>query len=153
MIRKVDEFINNTYINKINESVIVVGGERYGGYLWLKCVCCQCNQPMDSPIRHTNLENGKFVCHHCHPDRELSFFNIENSQLFRFNIMQKNNTSGYVGVDYVKKQKKWRARLNYNKQCYDLGRFDTAEEAHQAREAKRKELGLININRFTDKEK
>lgn len=52
-------------------------------------------------------------------------------------------------IDYVKSQKKWRARLNYNKQCYDLGRFNTAEEAHEAREQKRHELGLVDMNKFT----
>ena len=149
-IRQVEEFIGNTYENSATGDVIeVVSGYRKGGYLWLECKCCDCGKRLEKPIRHTNLEHGKFVCPYCHPEREFAHLNIGDAQPYRFNISQKNNTSGYVGVDYVKKVKKWRARLNYNKICYDLGRFNTAEEAHEAREQKRKELGLVNMNRFT----
>lgn len=148
--RNADEFIGRIYTNnKTDDSVEVVGGYRYGGYLWLDCKCCKCGEQLEKSIRHTNIEHGKFVCPYCNPDREFAFCNIGDSQPYRFNINQKNNTSGYVGVDYVKKQKKWRARLNFNKQCYNLGLFDSPEEAHQAREQKRRELGLVNINKFT----
>lgn len=149
-IRQAEEFIGNTYINsKTSDEVEVLSGERQGGYLWLKCRCLKCGEKIDKPIRHTNLEHGKFVCPSCSPNREFAFCNIGDSQPYRFNITQKNNTSGYVGVDYVKKAKKWRARLDYNKHCYNLGLFNTAEEAHNAREQKRRELGLVNMNRFT----
>lgn len=147
--RTADEFIGNIYANKFNEKVEVVGGSRKGGYLWLKCQCKDCGSVLDKPVRHTNLEHGKFVCPLCHPERHPSQWNIGDSQPYRFNITQKNNTSGYVGVDYVKKHKKWRARLNYNKKCYNIGLYDTPEEAHTAREKKRYELGLVNINKFT----
>ena len=150
LIHKAEDFIDNVFWDKREKSsVTVLSGKRYGGYLWLNCKCNDCGKDYENPIRYTNLKNGKFICHNCYPDREFAFCNVGDAQPYRFNIQQKNNTSGYVGVDYVKKQKKWRARLNYNKQCYDLGRFDTAEEAHLAREAKRKELGLVNMNKFT----
>ena len=149
-IKQAEDFIGNVYTNnKRGDTVRVIGGYRQGGYLWLECECCDCKEKLEKPIRHTNLEHGKFICPYCHPDNEFAYCNIGDSQPYRFNITQKNNTSGYVGVDYVKSQKKWRARLNYNKQCYDLGRFDTAEEAHEARERKRHELGLVDMNKFT----
>ena len=149
-IRQVEDFIGNTYENSAVDDVVkVTDGYRKGGYLWLKCMCCNCGEQLEKPIRHTNLEHGKFICPYCHPEREFANLNIGDTQPYRFNITQKNNTSGYVGVDYVKKAKKWRARLDYNKHCYNLGLFNTAEEAHNAREQKRRELGLINMNRFT----
>ena len=148
-IRQPNEFIGNIYTNnKTNDEVEVLSGTRYGGYLWLKCKCCKCEQEIDKPIRHTNLEHGKFICPNCSSNKFASC-NIGDSQPFRFNLTQKNNTSCYVGIDYVKMAKKWRARLNYNKMCYYLGLFNTAEEAYNAREQKRKELGLVNMNRFT----
>ena len=150
-IRKMEEFLDKTYENKsCTDKVKVVDGERKDGYLWLNCKCCSCGTKIN--IRHTNLEGGKFVCPTCHPDRQFAFCNIGDSQPFRVNILQKNNTSGYVGVDYVKSLSKWRAVLNYNKKRYYLGLYDTPEEAHEAREQKRKELGLININRFTQED-
>lgn len=146
--RKTEEFINKTYDNiSSTDKVKVIDGNRYGGYLWLDCQCCSCGERFE--IRHSNLEGGKFVCPTCHPDRQFAFCKIGDSQPFRFNIIQQNNTSGFVGVDYVKKEKKWRARLNYNKHCYNIGLYNTPEEAHEARERKRRELGLININKFT----
>ena len=43
-----------------------------------------------------------------------------------------NNTSGYKGVTWHKKAKKWLAQIGANGQHYYLGLFDTAEEAHAA---------------------
>lgn len=149
-LNQAENIINNVFYDKRKESsVTVISGQRYGGYLWLDCRCNECGKMYENPIRYTNLKNGKFICHNCHPDREFAFCNIGDSQPYRFNILQQNNTSGYVGVDYVKKEKKWRARLNYNKKCYNLGLFNTAEEAHYTREQKRQELGLVNMNKFT----
>jgi len=48
------------------------------------------------------------------------------------NHMHKNNTSGYRGVYYEKKQRKWRARIKYHQKNIHLGLFNTPEEAHQA---------------------
>ena len=45
--------------------------------------------------------------------------------------LSKNNISGYKGIDF--NQNKWRARARRNKKQYDLGRFNTLEEAYQAR--------------------
>lgn len=43
--------------------------------------------------------------------------------------IQSNNTSGYPGVSYHKRSKKWRARIWSNYQEVLLGMFDTYEEA------------------------
>lgn len=47
--------------------------------------------------------------------------------------VQKNNTSGYKGVIYYKKNKKWGASIKINKKNKFLGLFDTAEAAATAR--------------------
>lgn len=47
--------------------------------------------------------------------------------------INKNNKSGYTGVSYDKRSKKYRAYLTLNKKQIHLGMYDTAEEAYQAR--------------------
>lgn len=44
----------------------------------------------------------------------------------------KNNTSGYKGVSYHKKQNKWNACIQVNKIKIHLGSFNTPKEAHEA---------------------
>lgn len=55
--------------------------------------------------------------------------NAENIQNRKRN---KNNTSGYKGVTFNKKEKKWLAYINANMKHYRLGSFNTKEEAHAA---------------------
>ncbi|MGE4336219.1 MAG: HNH endonuclease [Pigmentiphaga sp.] len=52
-----------------------------------------------------------------------------------------NNTSGYTGVYWDKGRNAYQARVYENYKCIHLGRFETAELAHQAVVAKRKALG------------
>lgn len=48
--------------------------------------------------------------------------------------MQRNNTSGYVGVQFHPETGKWRFRVTRNKKSHTPGRlFDTAQEAAEAR--------------------
>jgi len=44
----------------------------------------------------------------------------------------KDNISGYKGVSYMKRDGRYKARININKTCVNLGHFDTALEAHKA---------------------
>jgi hypothetical protein len=44
-----------------------------------------------------------------------------------------NNTSGFVGVSFDKHSNKWIAVITINKKYHNLGRFDTPEEANEAR--------------------
>lgn len=55
---------------------------------------------------------------------------------------QVNNTSGYVGVTYRKAENSWEARIRYRRKAIQLGRFASAEEAVQARNAHIVEHGL-----------
>jgi hypothetical protein len=52
----------------------------------------------------------------------------------------KTNTSGYRGAMWHRKDKKWRAQICHKGTRYDLGQFNTAEEASAAYEKKAREL-------------
>jgi hypothetical protein len=51
-----------------------------------------------------------------------------------------NNTSGFKGVRWDKDRRKWRAEIALNGHHYYLGRFDSAEDAVLAYDAKAREL-------------
>lgn len=46
----------------------------------------------------------------------------------------KNNTSGYKGVDWSKHDKKWRARIMVNEKRIQIGLFNNKEDAKKARD-------------------
>lgn len=46
--------------------------------------------------------------------------------------LRPNNTSGFVGVEYHKVAKRWSARYRHKLKRYNIGLFDTAEEAARA---------------------
>lgn len=63
--------------------------------------------------------------------------------------LQKSNTSGYKGVCWSKRNKKWIARIAFNGKRYDLGYFSDIRKAAQAynNAAKKyhKEFAKLNI--------
>lgn len=62
----------------------------------------------------------------------------QNNQHVRMRV---DNISGYRGVD--KHQNKWRACVQHQGRQIHVGYFDTPEEAGEAAEAKRRELGFL----------
>lgn len=54
--------------------------------------------------------------------------------------LSKKNTSGFRGVTWHKKAKKWCAQVTHNYKGFYIGLFDTAEEAAKAAAHKRAEL-------------
>lgn len=54
--------------------------------------------------------------------------------------IQKNNTSGFKGVTWAKKQKKWRAQIRFDQINRHIGYFDSKSEAAKAYDAKAREL-------------
>jgi len=59
--------------------------------------------------------------------------------------LNKNNSSGYVGVSWVKSKRKWRARAFFGSEEIHIGMFNTIEEAVEARKTAlhKFERGLI----------
>lgn len=54
--------------------------------------------------------------------------------------LQKNNTSGFKGVQWNKQYKKWSAKINKNKKSFYVGYFTDKKEAAKAYNTKAKEL-------------
>lgn len=46
--------------------------------------------------------------------------------------LQRNNSSGFKGVTYSHRHRKWAARIQHDKKQYFLGFFGSPEDAHQA---------------------
>ncbi|MEA2091118.1 MAG: HNH endonuclease [Campylobacterota bacterium] len=66
------------------------------------------------------------------------------------NIKHKTNKSGLLGVHWHKRNKKWCARLGFNKTRYNLGFYDTKEEAGVAYDkAVMKHIGVDGNFNFT----
>ena len=47
--------------------------------------------------------------------------------------MQSNNTSGFIGISWDKRDKKWQANIRVNKKLIKIGRYKDIEEAKIAR--------------------
>lgn len=58
--------------------------------------------------------------------------------------LSKGNTSGYVGVTWHKRDKKWMARIMLLGKRYLVGRFDTPEEASEAYKKAKQEHHKFN---------
>ena len=54
--------------------------------------------------------------------------------------LRSDNSSGYTGVYFDKKQEKWQAYISFQKKRYHLGFFKTRDQAIQARKAAEKRL-------------
>ena len=58
--------------------------------------------------------------------------------------INKNNTSGYIGVSYSKDKKKWVAQITFQRKNHLIGRFSTKREAIKAR----KEAEYIYFDKY-----
>ena len=88
------------------------------------------------------IPDGMQIDHVCrnprcvHPNHLRLVTNKQNSENLG---VQAGNTSGYRGVYWSRERKAWYASVTHNRKKYNLGRFDTAEEAHAVVSAWRRE--------------
>ncbi len=75
-------------------------------------------------------------------NREKNLREATNQQNSANSRIAKNNTTGFKGVCYYKRDNNYQASIMVNRKKIHLGYFDTAEEAHEAYcEAGRKYFG------------
>lgn len=55
--------------------------------------------------------------------------------------LRTDNTSGFKGSHFNKRQRRWQAYIRHNGRRINAGYFDSVEEAAHARDAKARELG------------
>lgn len=66
-------------------------------------------------------------------------------------INSKTHSSAYIGVNWVKKEKKWKAYIYVNRRQKHLGLFDSESEAYNARKEAEKMLKKGDLSFFTFK--
>ena len=120
----------NDFIGKCYGDLTVIGGRRISEYLYLKCTCV-CGNTVE--VRRTNLTSGKSTNCGC-KTKGFKHLIKNNSQVFKFDNIPSNNSSGYVGVDYNKNTGKYRARITVMRKTFVLGTFDTPQQANTERE-------------------
>jgi hypothetical protein len=122
------------------------GGQKVGDKVGWKT---QCNNrlywKLSINTKTVYLHQVVFLMHHGylpkyidHIDGDSTNNRIENlrpatqSQNCANSVMNKNNTSGYKGVVWLKRRNKWKAQLGVNGKCVFLGHFDSKEDAFEA---------------------
>lgn len=111
------------YIHKtLKYEIITIDNKKYYGHVlvWLYVT----GKLPDKGIDHINGDKS---------DNRFENLRLSNqSQNSANSRTPKNNTSGFKGVCWHKKAKKWAARIKVNRQEIYLGLFKTKEEAAEA---------------------
>nr|WP_072537091.1 AP2 domain-containing protein [Anaerococcus mediterraneensis] len=115
---------------------------------------CRCSCGKEVEVRGVELLDGKIVsCGHKRAEqKELKDKLVDGTSLYGITQgLSKNNSTGYKGVIYDKKLKKYRAQLTFNYKKINLGLYDTAEEAYQARLAGEEKYFKPILEKYKDK--
>jgi hypothetical protein len=85
-----------------------------------------------------NAKSGEYVDHKNNDFNDYRKENLRvcnNAENNRNRWLQKNNTSGYPGVSWAKREQKWRAKIKVNTKEIHLGYFDNKDDAIKAKQA------------------
>lgn len=100
---------------------------------------CKCDCGKETIVSQTNLQNGHTKSCGClqtesgiknlklREGTSISKLEATNKRLY------KTNTSGFNGVYYAKKNRKWIAQISFKRKTYYLGEFDNKQEAIECR--------------------
>lgn len=84
--------------------------------------------------------------------KDLESKRVEGTSLYAITTKKPiNNSSGYKGVSYVPRRKKYRAYLGLGGKQINLGMYDTAEEAYKARLAGEEKYYKPILEKHNDK--
>lgn len=116
-------------------TVIDYDGSRNGQYYWR----CRCKCGKETVVRQSNLLNGRTKSCGCLQARvvvdNMQFVDGTSVTLLEANRRRliRSNTSGYSGVYYNRKAKKWAAQITFKKATYYLGVYSCLAEAVKVR--------------------
>lgn len=68
--------------------------------------------------------------------------NVSFNENHKNKKLPSNSGTGFCGVSYLKKNKKWMSKININKKCIYLGCFSTISDAIEARKAANVKYGF-----------
>lgn len=110
-------------------------GKQKGVHYWK----CKCDCGKETIVSQTNLQNGHTKSCGC-LQTESGIKNlklIEGTSISKLEAtnkrLYKTNTSGFNGVYYAKKNRKWIAQISFKRKTYYLGEFDNKQEAIECR--------------------
>jgi hypothetical protein len=96
-----------------------------------------CKIPLNYCINHIDLDKKNN-----HISNLELVTNAEN--ICHAELNNKKNTSKFIGVSFCKDRNKWISQIVFNKKHYFLGRFNSQEEARNARTNFEKENNINN---------
>lgn len=116
-------------------TVLEYAGKRSGLHQW-RCLCDCGNETV---VGQTNLQSGKTKSCGC-LQAETARDNlklVDGTSVTMLEAVKKHlmstNTSGYTGVYFDKRTRKWVARITFKRKDYSLGSYDKIEDAVKAR--------------------
>lgn len=130
-----DKIGNFCYIDKTDYEKVVVG--YWGKYKNSNYFCSSFNGTKYWLHRYLmNASAGEYVDHingNFDDYRKHNLRICNNAENNRNRGLQRNNTSGYPGVGWVKREQKWRARIKVDGKEKYLGLFDNIDDAINAK--------------------
>lgn len=137
-------------------------GRRFGKLVVLKelgyrRVLCRCDCGNVKEINKSHLLSGDIVS--CGCEQKMSAIKARASKLYKGTDINKistatatsRSTTGIRGVSYSTRREKYRANIGFRGQKFELGYFDTIEEAAKARKAAEERLYKPLIEEWRDK--
>ena len=92
------------------------------------------------------IPDGLVIDHECHNRgcwNQAHLRVVTRAQNNQHRQQNSTNASGYRGVYFDKRWNKWQAQVRHRGRTIHAGYFNTPEEAGEAAEAKRRELGFL----------